>query len=273
MFWNEFYISPVKDTAGTTTHFIGIQSDITERKNRETKLARLTEELARSNAELQQFAYIASHDLQEPLRMVASYTQLLGRRWKGKLDKDADEFIGYAIDGANRMQRLIHDLLEYSRVGSESKAFEKTDCELALQHVMTTLSEAIQEKHAEVTHDDLPTIRAIPTLLTQVFQNLIGNALKFQGTDTPKIHVGVKPLSDGSEFSIKDNGIGIAQDQIDRIFAIFQRLHSRTEYPGTGIGLAICKRIVEKHGGSIWVESEVGKGSTFYFTIKTPAIA
>lgn len=269
-FWNEFYMAPVRDTQGILTHFIGVQTDITRRKKREAELAQKTEELARSNAELQQFAYVASHDLQEPLRMVASYTQLLGKRYKGKLDEDADEFIDYAVDGANRMQGLIRDLLEYSRVGSETKSFEKTDCERVLQHVMSNLSASIHDHHAEITHDTLPTLQANPTLLTQVFQNLIGNALKFQGGSTPKIHVGAKALPDGWEFSIKDNGIGIPHEQLDRIFAIFQRLHSREDYPGTGIGLAICKRIVEKHGGKIWVESEPNHGSTFYFTIKGP---
>lgn len=269
-FWNELYIAPVKDQQGRLTHFIGIQTDITERKHQETELARKTRELAQSNAELQQFAYVASHDLQEPLRMVASYTELLGKRYKGKLDQDADEFIGYAVGGAIRMQRLIHDLLEYSRVGSERKSFEQTDCEVVFQQVLDNLSASIRDRHAEVTHDPLPIVHANPTHLTQVFQNLIGNALKFQGESPSKIHVGAKALPDGWEFSVRDNGVGIPADQLDRIFAIFQRLHGQSEYPGTGIGLAICKRIVEKYGGQIRVESEPGKGSTFYFTLATP---
>jgi len=269
LFWNEFYIAPVRDAQGVLTHFIGVQTDITRRKQQEAELAKKSEELARSNEELQQFAYVASHDLQEPLRMVASYTQLLAKRYKGKLDQDADEFIGYAVDGANRMQRLIRDLLEYSRVGSETKSFEHTDCELVLQQVMSNLSASIHEHQARITHDELPTVLANPVLLTQVFQNLIGNALKFHGETSPIIHVGAKVLSNGWEFSIRDNGIGIPPDQLHRIFSIFQRLHSREEYPGTGIGLALCKRIVEKHGGTIWVESEQGKGSTFSFTIQT----
>lgn len=269
-FWNELYIAPVKDQQGRLTHFIGIQTDITQRKRQETELAHKTQELAQSNAELQQFAYVASHDLQEPLRMVASYTQLLGKRYRGKLDKDADEFIGYAVDGATRMQRLIHDLLEYSRVGSENKSFEQTDCEVVLQQVLDNLSASIRERHAEVTHDPLPVVQANPTHLTQVFQNLIGNALKFQGESPAKIHLGAKMLPDGWEFSVRDNGVGIPADQLGRIFSIFQRLHGQSEYPGTGIGLAICKRIVEKYGGSIRVESEPGTGSTFYFTLTTP---
>lgn len=270
LFWNELYIAPVKDQRGRLTHFIGIQTDITQRKHQETELAHKTRELAQSNAELQQFAYVASHDLQEPLRMVASYTQLLEKRYQGKLDKDADEFIGYACDGATRMQRLIRDLLEYSRVGSENKSFEKTDCELVLQQALRNLSESIRERHAEVTHDPLPTVHANPTHLTQVLQNLISNALKFQGDSPSKIHVGARAVPDGWEFSIRDNGVGIPADQLDRIFSIFQRLHGQSEYPGTGIGLAICKRIVEKYGGKIRAESQLGKGSIFYFTLVSP---
>ncbi len=269
LFWNELYIAPVKDQQGQLTHFIGIQTDITQRKHQETELAHKTRELAESNAELQQFAYVASHDLQEPLRMVASYTQLLGKRYRGKLDKDADEFIGYAVDGAIRMQRLIRDLLEYSRVGSESKSFEKTDCELVFRQVLDNLSASVRERCAEVTHDPLPTVHANPTHLTQVFQNLIGNALKFQGDTPTEIHVGARALPDGWEFSIRDNGVGIPADQLDRIFSIFQRLQGQSDYRGTGIGLAICKRIVEKYGGNIRVDSELGKGSTFYFTLTT----
>lgn len=270
LFWNELYIAPVKDQQGRLTHFIGIQTDITRRKHQEIELAHKTRELAQSNAELQQFAYVASHDLQEPLRMVASYTQLLGKRYRGKLDKDADEFIGYAVDGATRMQRLIRDLLEYSRVGSEHKSFEHTDCELVFRQVLDNLSASVRERHAEVTHDPLPTVHVNPTHLTQVFQNLIGNALKFQGDSPANIHVGAKTLPDGWEFSVRDNGVGIPADQVGRIFSIFQRLHGQSEYPGTGIGLAICKRIVEKYGGDIWVESEFGRGSIFYFTLTTP---
>ena len=270
LFWNELYIAPVRDPQGTLTHFVGIQTDITQRKHQETELANKTRELAQSNAELQQFAYVASHDLQEPLRMVASYTQLLGKRYRGKLDQDADEFIGYAVDGATRMQRLIRDLLEYSRVGAERQSFEETDCELVFQQAMQNLSASVLERHAEVTHDPLPIVQAGPTHLLQVFQNLIGNALKFQGDAPPKIHVGAKALPDGWEFSVRDNGVGMPGDQLDRIFAIFQRLHGQSEYPGTGIGLAICKRIVGKYGGQIWVESEPGRGSTFYFTLTTP---
>ena len=269
LFWNGLYIAPVKDQQGRLTHFIGIQTDITQQKQQEAELAHKTRELAQSNAELQQFAYVASHDLQEPLRMVASYTQLLGTRYQGKLDKDADEFIGYAVDGATRMQRLIRDLLEYSRVGSENKSLEQTDGEVVFQQVLHNLSASIREHHAEVTHDPLPIVHANPTHLTQVLQNLIGNALKFQGDAPAKIHVGAKALPEEWEFSVRDNGVGIPDDQLDRIFSIFQRLHGQSDYPGTGVGLAICKRIVEKYGGTIRVESTLGKGSIFYFTLTT----
>lgn len=261
----------VMDVAGRQRMMIQRHlKDITQRKHQEIELANKTRELAQSNAELQQFAYVASHDLQEPLRMVASYTQLLGKRYRGKLDRDADEFIGYAVDGATRMQRLIRDLLEYSRVGAERQSFEETDCELVFEQAMQNLSASVRERHAEVTHDPLPIVQASPTHLIQVFQNLIGNALKFQGDAPPKIHVGAKALPDGWEFSVRDNGVGMPGDQLDRIFAIFQRLHGQSEYPGTGIGLAICKRIVGKYGGQVWAESEPGQGSTFYFTLTTP---
>jgi len=234
--------------------------DITERKRAE-------EELARSNKELEQMAYVASHDLQEPLRMVTSYVQLLARRYKGKLDGDADEFIGFAVDGAARMQQLINDLLTYSRVGTRGKKFEPTDCEIILGQVLENLQIAIEEKRAIVTHDPLPTILADNVQLGQLFQNLIGNAIKFQGHEPPHVHVSASHNENGWVFSVRDNGIGIAPEYAERIFVIFQRLHTREKYPGTGIGLAVCKKIVERHGGRIWVESQPGKGATFYFTV------
>jgi signal transduction histidine kinase len=224
-------------------------------------------ELRRSNEELQQFAYVASHDLQEPLRMVASYTQLLAKRYKGKLDSDADEFIMYAVDGANRMQRLINDLLAYSRVSTRGKAFELTDCELVLDQALANLQTAIGESEAVITHDPLPTFMGDHTQLTQLFQNLVGNALKFHGEEPPRVHIGVERADHDWLFCIRDNGIGIEPQYVDRIFVIFQRLHSKTDYPGTGIGLAICKKVVERHGGRIWVESQPNQGSTFYFAI------
>lgn len=228
---------------------------------------RVEEELARSNKELEQLAYVASHDLQEPLRMVTSYVQLLAQRYRGKLDGDADEFIGFAVNGAARMQQLINDLLTYSRVGTRGREFEPTDCEIILGQALKNLQIAIEEKQAIVTHDPLPTIMADNVQLGQLFQNLIGNAIKFQGTDPPYVHVSASRNGNGWVFSVRDNGIGIAPEYAERIFVIFQRLHNREKYPGTGIGLALCKKIVERHGGCIWVESEPGKGATFYFTL------
>ena len=229
---------------------------------------RAEQELARSNAELEQFAYVASHDLQEPLRMVASFTQLLAKRYRGQLDADADEFIGFAVDGATRMQRLLNDLLAYSRVGTRRKPFAMIACDSVLRDALANLKPAIEESGAAITHEPLPIVRGDEVQLIQLFQNLIGNAVKFHGQEPLQVHISAK-LQDGDwVFAVRDNGIGIAPEQQERIFLIFQRLHHRSEYPGTGIGLALCHRIVERHGGKIWVESEVGKGATFYFTIK-----
>jgi len=225
------------------------------------------QELARSNAELQQFAYVASHDLQEPLRMVTSYLQLLQRRYQGKLDADADDFIHYAVDGAARMQTLIRDLLTYSRVGTRGGAFELTSCNAAVEHALANLKVAIEESEATVTYGDLPQVNADPTQLTQLFQNLISNAIKFRSTTS--VHVRIEAIHQGDmwQFSVQDNGIGLDPQYADRIFVIFQRLNNRADYPGTGIGLAVCKKIVDRHGGKIWLQSEPGKGATFYFTL------
>jgi PAS domain S-box-containing protein len=260
-----FYLVSVFQT-GPGTAAVNFM-DISERKRAEEELAARTEDLARSNADLEKFAYIASHDLQEPLRMVASYTQLLQRRYAGRLDADADEFIAYAVDGATRMQRLINDLLAYSRAGSQGSAFEETDLEAVLQGVLKTLSISIAEAGAEITYDPMPSVVCDPIQIGQVFQNLIINAIKFRGEDPPRIHVGVESSEEEWVFSVKDNGLGIEPEYFDRIFVIFQRLQSRADYPGTGMGLAICKRIIERHGGRTWVESGEGIGSTFYFTL------
>jgi len=242
--------------------------DISRRRAADADLRHKVEELNRSNDELGHFAYVASHDLQEPLRMVASYLQLISRRYKGKLDSDADEFIDFAVDGATRMQRLIQDLLTYSRVGTTGQELVETSSETALQQALTNLRGAIEESRALVTHGPLPMVMADDTQLIQLFQNLVGNAIKYQGPGVPRIHVSA---TRGPEktwlFAVRDNGLGIAPEYFERIFGMFQRLHKREEFTGTGIGLAICKRIVERHGGTILVESEPGQGSTFQFSL------
>jgi PAS domain S-box-containing protein len=265
--WASDNRSVVYDDGNMPVAIVGSLRDVTDHKQAEEKLKQTMAKLARSNTELERFAYVASHDLQEPLRMVASYTQLLARRYKGKLDSDADEFIGYAVDGATRMQQLINALLDYSRVSTRGKSFEPTDCEDVLNRAVTNLQAAIEENGAVVTHDQLPTVMADSSQMVQLFQNLIGNAIKFHSEKKPKVHVGAERNGTECIFSVRDNGIGIDPQYFDRIFVIFQRLHGRGEYPGTGIGLAICKKIIERHKGRIWVESQPGKGATFYFTI------
>jgi len=242
--------------------------DISVRKQSAERLAKMVGELKRSNDELQQFAYVASHDLQEPLRMVASYTQLLAKRYKGRLDSDADEFIAYAVDGSNRMQGLIQDLLAYSRAGTNGKPLREISSEKALKEALSNLQTTIQESGAVVTHDSLPAITTDDTQLTLLFQNLVGNALKYHGSKAPVIHVSAtKNGGVDWTFSVRDNGVGIDPQYFERIFVLFQRLHGREEFKGTGIGLAICKKIVERLGGRIWVESQPEMGSTFSFSL------
>jgi PAS domain S-box-containing protein len=242
--------------------------DITTRKKAAAELLQKVEELNRSNEELGQFAYIASHDLQEPLRMVASYTQLLSRRYKGKLDADADEFIAFAVDGASRMQRLIQDLLAYSRVGTQGSDLRDISSENALRQALINLRGAIEESGALVTHDPLPAVLADETQLTQLFQNLIGNAVKYQSPGVPKVHIAAAMNGEKKwTFSVRDNGLGIDPQYFEKIFGMFQRLHKREVFAGTGIGLAICKKIVEQHGSHISVESQPGQGSTFRFAL------
>ena len=244
-----------------------INMDVTERKNATRELSRYAQELKRSNEELQQFAYVASHDLQEPLRMVTSYMQLLQQRYKEQLDADAQEFINYAVDGATRMKSLIQDLLTYSRVETAAREFLVVEVNDVIKTIQRNLRFTLEETGASITHVDLPKIRADEQQITQLFQNLISNAIKFRSDQTPHVHLDVKREGRFWQFCVQDNGIGIDQQYYQRIFVIFQRLHNRSKYPGTGIGLAICKKVVERHGGNIWVESTPGQGTTFYFTL------
>jgi light-regulated signal transduction histidine kinase (bacteriophytochrome) len=241
--------------------------DITVRKGSEAQLVKKVEELKRSNEELEHFANIASHDLQEPLRMVASYTQLLSRRYKGRLDSDADDYIAFAVDGASRMQRLIQDLLAYSRVGTKGQELLPTSSEDALSQSLRNLRGAIEERSASVTHDPLPMVLADETQLVQLFQNLIGNAIKYKESGQPHVHISAVKNHTMWKFAVKDDGLGIDPQYFERIFGMFQRLHKREEYAGTGIGLAICKKIIERHGGTITVQSKLGEGSTFTFNL------
>jgi signal transduction histidine kinase len=255
-----------KDLKKTLVSRDELRAEVEERKKTSAKLARAIVDVQRSNKELEQFAYVASHDLQEPLRMVSSYTQLLAQRYAGQLDDKAHKYINYAVDGAVRMQRLINDLLTYSRINTQGQTPELVDSHAILGEAIRNLSAAIDENRAIITNDDLPTVRADHTQLLQVFQNLIGNSIKFHGENPPRVHVSVQDMGNEWMFSVKDNGLGIDKKHADKLFVIFQRLHTQAEYPGTGIGLAVCKQIVERHGGRIWFESKPGKGSTFYFS-------
>ncbi|MHB1555901.1 MAG: sensor histidine kinase [Isosphaeraceae bacterium] len=244
-----------------------LQAEVEERRRIEENLRQAAERLARSNRDLEQFAHVASHDLQEPLRAVSGCVQVLRKRYQGKLDERADELIDSTVDGARRMGALINDLLEYARAGGRDRDFGPTDCNAALDQALANLELALRESEAVVTRDRLPTAQTDETQLTRLFQNLIGNAVKFRGPAPPRVHVAARRADGCWSFSVADNGIGFAPEYAERIFTIFQRLHTRGEYPGTGVGLAICKKIIERHGGRIWVESQPGMGSTFHFTI------
>jgi PAS domain S-box-containing protein len=242
--------------------------DISERRAVEEKLRQQTEELERSNRDLEQFAYIASHDLQEPLRLVTSNVQLLARRYQGKLGRDAEEFIGFAVEAANRMRGLIGDLLVYSKVGATGKEFAPVALEGIFERAMDSLKPMLEETGAVVTHDLLPRVLGNDVQMAQLFQSLIENAIKFHGMEAPRVHVGVRHLGERLLFFVQDNGIGIDPQYTERVFVLFQRLHSQEQYPGRGVGLAISRKIIERHGGRIWVDSELGRGATFYFTLE-----
>jgi PAS domain S-box-containing protein len=262
----EITLSPLESPEGLLV--TAVVRDITERKKFQEDQFQTLGELKRSNEELGHFAYIASHDLQEPLRMVASYTQLLSQRYRGKLDADADDFIAYAVAGCNRMQRLINDLLAYSRAGANAKKPRKISSELALLEALINLETTIVESGAVVTHDELPAVTMDDTHLTQVFQNLIGNAVKYRSAAAPRVHISAN-TNDSNEcvFSVQDNGMGIDSQYFEKIFILFQRLHGRDEFEGTGIGLAVCKKMLERLGGRIWLDSQPDKGSTFHFAV------
>lgn len=267
LFWAEISITAIFDESGNIMGYSKITHDITERKNAEIELKLKSSELIHSNQELEQFAYVASHDLQEPLRMVTSYVQLLSNRYKDKLDEDANDFIAYAVDGSNRMRILINSLLEYSRV-NRVKPFEKINLKNLLQDVLKDLQDQIIENNVSVKTSSLNDIYGDPVLISRLFQNLIANAIKFKSKRKPLIDISCEEKENEYLLSVKDNGIGIQKEYQEKVFVIFQRLHSKDKYPGTGIGLAICKKIVERHNGKIWFESEIGQGTTFYFTIK-----
>ncbi len=264
----EVSASPIKDENGNVVQVVHVSRDITDRKRAEEERERLLSDIARSNKELEQFAYVASHDLQEPLRMVSSYVQLLEKKYKGRLDEKADKYMQFAVDGAQRMQKLIEALLDYSRIATRGAEFRSVNTNDIFSQAVSNLEASITESHALITKDDLPTISGDETQLIQLFQNLIGNAIKYRKPETaPSVNISAGKDRQGWTFSVSDNGIGIEPRHFDQIFQIFQRLHARGEYPGTGIGLAICKRIVERHHGRIWVKSSPGEGATFFFTI------
>lgn len=265
--WTIVSATPLKDKYGEHTGNLSMITNITERKKAENNMEIALEELKRSNQELERFAYITSHDLREPLRMITSFLQLLQKRYEDQLDQDANEFIGYAVDGAKRLDVMTNDLLQYSKITNKKREFRPINFKDVLDHALTNLKVQIEENNAVITHDPLPTINGDEYLKIQLFQNIIGNAIKYRSQETPKIHISVIKEPTQYLFSIKDNGIGMSPKHLDQIFTIFKRLHNREEYEGTGIGLAIAQRIIHQQGGEIWAESKLGKGSTFYFTI------
>jgi PAS domain S-box-containing protein len=259
---------PVRDESGKVVLYTAVAKDITQRKQLEQSLRVHGEKLARSNEELERFAYVASHDLQEPLRMVASFTQLLSKRYSGRLDETADRYINFAVDGARRMQQSIAGLLSYSRVNSQELTLSRIDCEAAVQEAVRNLQAAIEGSNASVDWDPLPVLSVDQGQFTQLFQNLLGNSIKFTKKEqAPRIHISAADSGAEWLFSVQDNGIGIEPQHAERVFQVFQRLHTKEEFPGAGIGLAVCKTVVERHGGRIWMESEPGVGSTFRFTV------
>jgi PAS domain S-box-containing protein len=274
IYWVDATIVPTLSTEGKPSRYVSIRADITKRKLAEEALAeqalelsRRDKELARSNAELEQFAYVASHDLQEPLRMIANYTQLLAERYRGKLDEQADKYIAYSVDGAVRMQSLIKDLLTFSRFGKAEIELQTIDCRTVVEQALKNLQAAVQESGAVVDWNGLPTVTGDPSQLTQVFQNLIANAIKFHGSEAPLIHIDVEKKDHEWLFAVSDNGIGIPAENREDIFVIFRRLHTRTEYAGNGIGLSICRKIIERHSGRIWIEHKAEHGCLFKFTL------
>src|SRR5688572_11735190 len=265
--WVDLTVALVRDAGGQPEYEVAVFDDVTEKKHAEDELRAANQELARSNAELEQFAYVASHDLQEPLRMVASYTQLLGRRYGDRFDGDAREFMAYIVDGAARMKQLIEDLLAYSRVGTRAREFKRVRLAAVLERACINLRAALEESGAEITHDALGEVDGDELQLAQLLQNLISNAIKFRGAAAPRVHVACAEKEAEYEIAVQDNGIGIEAQYFERIFMVFQRLHDKGQYPGTGIGLAICKKVVDRHGGRMWVESRPGAGSRFLFTL------
>lgn len=268
-FWNQLSISPISDEKGTITHYIGILTDITEKVTlTEALIEKKRRELEQNRRDSEQFGYIVSHDLQEPLRMVSSYLQLIKRRYQGKLDSDADEFIAFAVDGSKRMQEMIQALLDYSRIGSRGKELLPVNSQIALEKALGNLEDMIKDEKAVIETGPLPCVMADEGQLVLLFQNLVNNAIKFKGEVAPRIKIDVVQKEGMWEFSVHDNGIGIEDRYFNRIFMIFQRLHDRERYPGTGMGLSICNKIVERHQGRIWVESTPGRGSIFRFTLR-----